>query len=151
MKDKLPLRAFISYSHRDEDYKNELDLHLAAMKRQGLLRVWQDRQVKPGTDWDEETQKQLEDSHIIFFLVSPSFLASRYIMDAEVPRAMELHHSGRAKVIPIFVKHVDWKGTEFSRLQGLPRDEKFIDTHPNKDQAFATVARELRELIENWG
>lgn len=150
MKDKLPLRAFISYSHRDEDYKNELDLHLATMKRQGLLKVWQDRKILPGSDWDDEIRQQMEDSHIIFFMVSPGFMGSDYIMEKEVPLAMSLHAAGKAKVVPIFVKHVEWKGTEFGRLQGLPRDEKFIDTQPNKDQAFATVARELRELIENW-
>ena len=150
MKDKLPLRAFISYSHRDEDYKNELDLHLATMKRQGVLKVWQDRKIQPGDDWDEEIKRQMEDSHLIFFMVSPGFMASDYIMEKEVPHAMSLHAAGKAKVVPIFVKHVEWKGTEFGRLQGLPRDEKFIDTQPNKDQAFATVARELRELIENW-
>jgi hypothetical protein len=151
MKDKLPLRAFISYSHRDEDYKNELDLHLATMKRQGLLKVWQDRKIQPGSDWDDEIKRQMEDSHLIFFMVSPGFMGSDYIMEKEVPHAMSLHAAGKAKVVPIFVKHVEWKGTEFGRLQGLPRDEKFIDTQPNKDQAFATVARELRELIEHWG
>lgn len=151
MKDKLPLRAFISYSHRDEDYKNELDLHLATMKRQGLLKVWQDRKIQPGSDWDDEIKRQMEESHLIFFMVSPGFMASDYIMEKEVPHAMSLFAAGEAKVVPIFIKDVEWKNSEFGRLQGLPRDQKFIDLQPNKDQAFATVARELRELIENWG
>jgi|GEM_PF-1388207 len=150
MKDKLPLQVFISYSHRDEDWKNELDMHLATMKRQGLITVWQDRKIAPGSEWDDEIKKQMEQSHLIFFMVSPGFMASEYIMDKEVPLAMSLYAEGKSKVLPIFVKDVEWKGSEFGKLQGLPRDQKFLDMQPNKDQGLATVARAIRELIENW-
>lgn len=151
MKDKLPLRVFISYSHRDEEWKNDLDIHLANMKRQGLISVWQDRKILPGSEWDEAIKKQLEESHLILLLLSPGFMASEYIQDKEVEFAMSLYHAGKAKVIPVFVKHCEWKGAVFGKLQGLPRDERFLDTLPNKDQGLATVAKELRELIENWG
>jgi hypothetical protein len=150
MKDKLPLKVFISYSHRDEDWKNELDIHLATMKRQGLINVWQDRRIKPGAEWDETIKAQLEQSHLILFLVSPGFMASDYIQDYEVPLAISLHREGLARVVPIFIKHVEWKGAVFGKLQGLPRDEKFLDTQENKDRGLATVAKELRELIGDW-
>ena len=63
---------------------------------------------------------------------------------------MDLHHSGKAKVVPIFTKDIDIKGSPFERLQGLPRDAKFLASQPNRDQILATVAKELRELVENW-
>lgn len=150
MKDKLPIRVFISYSHHDEPWKNDLDMHLATMKRQGLITVWQDRKIAPGAEWDEEIRRQMEQSHLIFFMVSPGFMASEYIMEKEVPTAMSLYDEGKAKVLPIFVKDVEWKGSVFGKLQGLPRDQKFLDLQSNKDQALATVAREIRNLIENW-
>ena len=151
MKDKLPLKVFISYSHRDEDWKNDLDMHLSTMKRQGLIDVWQDRKIAPGAEWDDEIKKRLEASHLVLILLSPGFQASDYIQDDEVPRALSLHAAGQAKVVPIFVKHVEWKDAIYGKLQGLPRDEKFLDTFPNRDQGLATVAKELRELVENWG
>jgi len=41
-----PLSLFISYSHRDEALKQELEDHLALLKLQNKIRPWQDRQVE---------------------------------------------------------------------------------------------------------
>jgi TIR domain/Effector-associated domain 11 len=151
MKDKLPLKVFISYSHKDEEWKSELDMHLAAMKRQGLIEVWQDRQIIPGAEWDSEIKQRLEGSHLILFMLSVGFMNSEYIWNTEVPIAMDLYHSGKAKIVPIFTKEIDIKGSPFEKIQGLPRDAKFMVSQPNRDQIVAAVAKELREVVENWG
>ncbi len=151
MKDKLPLKVFISYSHKDEEWKSELDMHLAAMKRQGLIEVWQDRQIIPGAEWDSEIKQRLEGSHLILFMLSVGFMNSEYIWNTEVPIAMDLYHSGKTKIVPIFTKEIDIKGSPFEKIQGLPRDAKFMASQPNRDQIVAAVAKELREVVENWG
>ncbi len=38
-----PLRVMYSYSHKDDDLREELDVALAALRREGLIQVWQDR------------------------------------------------------------------------------------------------------------
>ena len=42
------MRAFISYSHKDESFRAELDKHLALLKRQQLIDVWSDHCIRPG-------------------------------------------------------------------------------------------------------
>lgn len=37
------IELFISYSHRDETLRQQLDKHLAPLKRQGVISVWHDR------------------------------------------------------------------------------------------------------------
>lgn len=37
------IKVFISYSHKDEDIKSELDAHLIGLKRNEKIEVWQDR------------------------------------------------------------------------------------------------------------
>lgn len=37
-----PLNLFISYTHKDEDLKDELAIHLASLKREGAINPWQD-------------------------------------------------------------------------------------------------------------
>jgi len=37
--------VFFSYSHRDEELRNELEIHLATLKRQGIIRAWHDRRI----------------------------------------------------------------------------------------------------------
>lgn len=38
-------KVFISYSHKDEDWKNRLQTQLAVLENQGLLSVWEDRKI----------------------------------------------------------------------------------------------------------
>ena len=46
---------FFSYSHKDRDLRDELEIHLSALKRQGLISTWSDRRiVGEGRVSDEE-------------------------------------------------------------------------------------------------
>ena len=41
----MALRIFFSYSHDDEEQRNQLEKHLALLKRQGLIEAWHDRRI----------------------------------------------------------------------------------------------------------
>ena len=148
--EKKPLRIFMSYSHKDEEYKNDLDLHLANLKRQGLIEVWQDRKISPGDEWDEAIKQALLESDIVLFFVSPAFMASRYIWETELPGAFALRAQKKAVIVPIFVKPVDDADSPFAKLQGLPRDKKPLSGFADRDEGLYQIAKELRELVSNW-
>jgi len=40
--------VFLSYSHKDEDWKKRLRTHLGVLESQGLLDVWDDRRIEGG-------------------------------------------------------------------------------------------------------
>ncbi|ESA34523.1 tir domain-containing protein [Leptolyngbya sp. Heron Island J] len=143
-----PLGVFISYSHRDEELKEELEMHLSALKRQGKIKPWQDRAIEAGTEWDAEIKTKLEAAQIILLLVTPRFLFSEYINDIELKRAMERHEAGTARVIPIILKPVDFKGTPFAKLQALPKDAKPVTRWDDQDEAFVNVVRGIRRVVE---
>ena len=44
-------QVFISYSHQDEAWKDRIQAHLGVLARQGLLSVWDYRQIQAGQDW----------------------------------------------------------------------------------------------------
>jgi TIR domain len=73
-----PVKVFISYSHKDERYREQLKEHLYAAKRQGLIEDWHDRKIAPGEEWQDLINENLETSEIILLLVSSSFIASPY-------------------------------------------------------------------------
>ena len=143
-----PLSVFISYSHQDEEYKNDLVMHLAPLKREGRIRAWQDRDIEVGIDWDAEIKQKLESSEIILLLITPRFLASDYCYDLEMQRAVERHEENTARVIPIIIKPCDWLGTPFSKLQVAPKDAKPITNWDDKDEAFLTVATSIRRAVK---
>jgi hypothetical protein len=47
-KARASLKLFISYSHHDEDIKDELLKHLSPLKRLNLIADWHDRKIAPG-------------------------------------------------------------------------------------------------------
>ena len=47
----MAAKLFISYSHEDEDYKNQLLTHLTLLKREGLVEPWHDRTIHAGEDF----------------------------------------------------------------------------------------------------
>lgn len=145
----LPLSVFISYAHRDEDFKDDLVMHLANLKRQGKISAWQDRDIEAGTEWDAEIKQQLEAAEIILLLISPRFIASEYCYDLEMQRAVERHNAGTARVIPIILKSVDWQDTPFFKLQALPKDAKPITQWPDRDDAFLNVVKGIRRAVES--
>src|SRR6266571_2645464 len=64
-------------------------------------------------------------------------------------RALERHQAGQARVMPILLRPVDWKGAPFARLQALPTNAKAITSWSNQDEAFADVAAGIRRAIED--
>lgn len=139
---------FFSYSHADERLRDELATQLSMLKRQKLITMWYDRDISGGTEWKDKIDTHLETAEIILLLVSPAFMASDYCYDKEMMRAMERHENKEARVIPIILRPVDWKGAPFSKLQALPRDAKPVTLWSNQDEAFYNIAKGIRKVVE---
>ncbi len=135
----MPPILFFSYSHLDESYRDQLEVHLAALKRQGLISTWHDRRITVGSHLGQAIDAKLEAAEIILLLVSPDFIASDFCYDREMTRAIERHERGEARVIPVTVRPCDWHPLPFGKLVATPRDGKAISTWPNLDEAFLDV------------
>ncbi len=83
----------------------------------------------------------------MLLLVSPAFIASDYIWDKEMARAMERHEAGEARVIPIIVRPADWHEAPFGKLQALPRDARPVTSWGNRDEAWLDVAKGIRTVV----
>lgn len=142
-----PIRLFFSYSHRDEGLRNRLETHLSALKREGVIENWHDREIKGGEDWSRQINEHLVSADVVLLLVSANFLASEYCYGVELAHALERHESGDALVIPIILRPVDWQPTVLGRLQALPTDGKPVTSWSNRDAAFLDIARGIRRAI----
>jgi hypothetical protein len=146
--DQTTARVFYSYSHTDERLRDSLANSLALLKRQGVLTEWHDRRIAAGDDWGQSIDQQIEQADIIMLLVSPDFIASDYCWGKEVRRAMERHQAGEARVIPVILRPVDWRGAMFGKLQALPKNAKPITLWSNRDLAWLDVAKGIRAQVE---
>lgn len=143
-----PTRLFISYCHRDEAFRTELETHLAPLAREGIIEIWHDRKIIPGTPWEDSIDKELGSSDIYLFLVSPDFIASDYCYGKELAFALAQHRQGKATVLPIVIRPADWKGTALAKIQGLPRDAIPVATWPNRDEAWLDVINGIRKACK---
>jgi formylglycine-generating enzyme required for sulfatase activity len=141
-------KIFISYSHNDETLKNELIKHLSILKRQGVISIWQDREISPGTEWDKQINDNLKTADIILLLVSSDFIASEYCDGVEVKTAIARHKAGDACVIPVILRKVLWDSAPFAKLQALPTNATPVKSWTNQDDAFTDIAEGIRDVAQ---
>ena len=82
---------FISYSHADEKYKEEVLKTLRGLKNvyQDIdFDVWSDDRIRPGQRWLEEIENALDRAAIAILIVSRDFLGSEFIMKNEIPQIL---------------------------------------------------------------
>ena len=101
------IKVFYSYAHEDEACVEAIKSSLQPLRASGAIHEWYDRDIRPGQDWNRTIDKNLDESKIVLFLVSPDFVASDYIIGVEVKRAIELHWQRFTHIVPIIVRPVD--------------------------------------------
>jgi TIR domain len=121
-----PLQVFISYSHKYAKMLESLGEHLEPLVSDGLIRIWKDRDIHAGDDWENEINREIAAADIILLLVSAPFLASPYCRK-ELLRAIDLRGKGKSLPIPIILRPCQWQRV-FNRpeykIQALPRNNK---------------------------
>lgn len=141
------LTVFISYSHEDESFRKDLEKHLKILKRSGVIKVWNDRKIMPGLDWDNEISNNIEGADVILLLISPDFIASDYCWGKEVKTAIEKHNCQESIVIPISLRPSSISKTPIGKIQGLPKDMKPITLWENRDLAWTHIVDNLESLF----
>jgi hypothetical protein len=143
--------VFISYSHRDRDWKDRLVPHLGVLQTEGLLNLWEDRQIGAGEDWFQKIQAAMDTANVAILLVSAHFLTSDFILREEVTRLLQRRDREGLEIYPVIVKPCAWQKVEWlSRMQVRPRDGKALSAHHGhrRDEALAEIATEIIERFE---
>ena len=143
-----PIHIFISYSHKDQRYRDRLDTALALLRREGKIHTWHDRLISPGKDWRKDIDANLEAAQIILFLISADFIDSNYAYGVEMKRALQKHKRGKARAIAILVRPADWQTAPFASLQALPSEARPITEWRNRDKAWTNVAQGIRKVVD---
>ena len=64
----MPPKIFISYSHRDEAFKDELVKMLTGLQRRRVIDAWQDRRIEPGEDWFKAIKQAINECDMAVLL-----------------------------------------------------------------------------------
>ena len=107
----MPVNAFVSYSHKDNHVLERLKVHLTLLKRDGLINLWSDNEIRAGGKLDQEIEKAHDNSMLFIPIVSPDFLASNYCYEKEMMTALEKVQLNEMTIIPIIAEPCDWKNS----------------------------------------
>ncbi len=140
------LKVFVSYSHQDLALKEELDQHLAMLKRRGLIDVWDNNDLRPDVNEFQEISARLSVADIVLVLISGSYLASDWCR-RELEMAVKLAQTNGARIVPIILRPCDWSGTSLAHIQVLPRSARPITAFTNRDEAWVDVTHGIDALV----
>ena len=144
------IEVFYSYSHKDEKMREKLETHLKSLAKQKLIADWHDRKILASNEWRNEIDKHLESAHLILLLISPDFLASDYCYHIEMKKALKRNEMKEAKVVPIILRHCNWRNTDFAELQVLPKDGLPVTMWKPRDSAYLNIVEGLEKLIHEF-
>ncbi len=143
------LRLFYCYARKDQAFRDELDKHLASLRRRNLITSWYDGMIVPAMPWENVIATHLDTADIILLLISPDFIDSDYCYSKEMFRAIERHEKQEARVVPILLRSVYWSDTPFSHLQLLPSDAKPVTQWHDPDAAFEDITRGILRVTQD--
>ncbi len=144
----MGLSLFISYSHKDERFRDELRGALTSYERTGDLEVWDDTFVTAGREWEQEILAKLVDANIIVLLLSNDFIRSDYCFTKEMQLARERDKAGTAAIIPIVVRACAYEKLELGQLQAILPNGKPVKQNKDRDAAWLEVTKQLDKVIE---
>ena len=119
---KKKVSFFVSYAHRNQALANsfleKLSDVLAPSKRFDYS-LWHDSGIEIGSNWEEQIQTAIDECDFGLLLISPAFLASKFITEKELP--VFVSKSGKAS-IPVMLQPVDFARHD---LKGLEKRQIF--------------------------
>lgn len=141
--------VFVSYAREDFFYCDQMLGALTPYHRNGELSVWADPKIVPGEQWETEIFKYLDEAAIVIMLLSFDFIRSDFVMEKEVPRALEREKRGECMVVPVLVRPCRFDKTSLRMFQAIIPDGKAISEHGDKpDAAWVEFTRELDKVID---
>jgi hemoglobin-like flavoprotein len=141
-----PIRLFVSYSHRDEKYLEELRKYLEVDRR---LDLWSDERIEAGDDWREEIRSALADADAAILLVSQDFLSSEFIRNHELPTLLESAKRKRLRLLLIPVGASTWRSAVIERFQWIHDPARPLKKLKSaaREQALVEINQQIVNLL----
>lgn len=145
-------KVFISYSHQDREWVERLHRFLSIILADSELTVWSDAKIMPGEEWTTSVKTAIETAIIAILLISPSYLASHFIREVELPYLLELAGQNEINILPVIVESCSIEpNSPLAKYQSLGSISQPLNSLSEAKQEVALIklAKVMYELTDN--
>ena len=149
---RQPVRrfVFISYSHKDKRWLDDLRTHLKPYLRDGSIMAWSDQEIATGSKWFSEIQAALAQTSVAVLLVTPSFLASDFIQEHELAPVLKEAEHGGVRIVWVPVRACAYQRTALNDYQAvIAPDKPLALMKAERDEVWVRVCREIEKAARH--
>jgi TIR domain len=141
--------VFISYSHKDAKWLEKLKQFLRPLEDKELIRVWDDTEIRPGSDWLGEISKALESARVAVFLLTQNFLDSPFIREKELPVLIEAAKNRGCLIFWIAVSSSTFEDSPLAKFQGAIPPNAPLDLMSDAEQSkvLTDIYRKMKAAV----
>lgn len=134
---------YCCYAAENQEQYRILEKHLAVFSaRQKAIALWEAGRISPGEDVSARIRAESAQASAIVLLITPDLLASPSCWEV-IEEALRR----RQRLFPVLLYPADWQHTELGSLAVLPSDGKPVSQWGDRDAAWLSVVRGLREAL----
>jgi hypothetical protein len=143
-------QVFISYSHKDKRWLDDLLTHLKPYLRACPITAWSDKQIQPGSKWFEEIKSALAATKVAVLLVTPHFLASDFIHEHELlPLLKEAEREG-VTILWIHIRASSYQQSPLRHYQAvIETDVPLAQMKAERDAAWVRICKEIERAAKS--
>jgi internalin A len=145
-------QIFISYSHKNIKYLNELGRHLNFLQQNGMVSAWDDKQIQAGDRWFEKIQQALATAKIAILLVSADFLTSDFIREYELSPLLEAAQQEKVIICPVVVGSCLYELSSLRVYQSINSPEEPLEgmNFAQREVVWKQVAMYVFKLMQSF-
>jgi hypothetical protein len=141
--------VFISYSHKDAMWLEKLKQFLRPLEDQELIRVWDDTEIRAGSDWLGDIRKALESARVAVFLITQNFLDSPFIREQELPQLIDAANNRGCQIFWIQVSSTTFEDSRLAKFQGAIPPTRPLDlmTDAEQSKVLVDIYRKMKAAV----
>lgn len=148
LKEAPPTTIFISYSHRNQEQKIDLERYLNGLlaRKNVYVRFSSDAILAPGDNWRQRLEEEWHAANIFLVLVSADYLVSK-TKEPELDFILSEKRASQVQVLPIILEESDWQSSRIAKFQALPKFGKAISSYDNRQAAYTEIGEAILNII----
>lgn len=142
--------VFISYAHEDQTWLAQLQTVLRPLVRNQTVNVWDDTLIEAGQKWEEAIHAALDRARVAVLLVSPDFLASKFVNDEELPAFLRAATAEGLRILWVPVRSCMFDETPLKDYQAThdPARPLADMTQAEVDRALVVIGKAIKKALE---